>query len=70
MKNTYIIVALSVLIWSCGKNNTDKKSELDNLLKQQSELNAQIKKLQSELDTVSNKRLIPVKIETLKGCNF
>ncbi len=50
MKNiNKIIVASTVLALACSKENPDKKAQLEGLIKQQSEIAAQIKTLQAEI---------------------
>ncbi|HQV00879.1 MAG: efflux RND transporter periplasmic adaptor subunit [Bacteroidia bacterium] len=52
MKSINIIVAIAALaiITACGNKSVDKKTELENLLKQQNELSAKIDALRTELE--------------------
>lgn len=75
MKNIYIIVALSAMMWACSKpqGGSDKRAQLDSLKKAQASLAETIKKLEAELDTTGgkgNERTIPVRIEKLTAQTF
>lgn len=80
MKNiTYIVsIALIAMIIACGGAKKDplaaKKEQLKRLKLKQSQINAEIKKLESEIAALSNEanreKVIPVMVKTLSRRNF
>ena len=48
-----IFISAAIFFTSCGGKSTDKKSELNALKKERSELNAKIEKLESEIGIAS-----------------
>lgn len=57
MKNfIYTFFAASILLSSCGGGSEDKRAELENLKKQQKEINSKIQKLQAELSKGEEKK--------------
>ena len=73
MKNTILLVALTIFAASCAKTGADeKKAQLDALRKQQKEINIQIVKLEKETgqDAASNAKVKLVAVEDVKGGDF
>lgn len=68
-----LAIALVFIIVSCGSSNqNDKKTELEKLKKQKSELDSQIQALEAELNTESagTKKTISVKVSEVKPETF
>lgn len=75
MKNiNKIIVASTIFAFACSKENPDKKVQLEGLIKKQTELAAQIKTLQAEVDALdTTKKEVKtkmVKVAQLKAQTF
>ena len=74
MKNSILLITIVGLMASCG-GGTDKKAQLDGLLKQQSEINKQIEALQAELalenkDSSGAKKVNLVEARPIKAETF
>lgn len=72
MKNTIIYLAFLAFFFSCGASK-DKKTELNELKSSREKLDAQIAKLQTELEPQGAdkaEKAVTVKVDTLKGCTF
>jgi membrane fusion protein (multidrug efflux system) len=73
MKKIYLISSLTIALVACNSNGGDKKSELENLKKQEAELKAKITVLESEIkgkDSTPNGTAVSVailKAETFKN---
>lgn len=62
----YSVITIGVLfLAACGNKPTDKKTELENLLKQQSELAEKISTLKSEMEKSGDSSLINTNIKTV-----
>lgn len=70
MKQLLFIPGLILLMVACNKKGGDKKTELEDLKKQQTELQAKIATLESELNTDSVPTATSVSISTLKAESF
>ncbi|MNE07976.1 Cobalt-zinc-cadmium resistance protein CzcB [compost metagenome] len=74
--NTYkslSVIALAGLMAACGSKTPDKKTQLEDLRKEQSEISAKIKKIEEELaktDTTANKKVRYVEIANVATSNF
>lgn len=72
MKKNIIYLAFIALFFSCGASH-DKKAELNELKSSREKLDAQISKLQAEVDpkgTAEAEKAVTVKVDTMKGCTF
>lgn len=71
MKNNIIYLACLAFFFSCGASH-DKKSELNELKSSREKLDAQIAKLQAEVDPkgTAAEKPVTVKVDTMKGCTF
>jgi len=72
MKNNIIFLAFLVVLFSCSASH-DKKTELNQLKSSREKLDAQIAKLQAEIDppgTAKAEKAVTIKVETMKGCTF
>jgi membrane fusion protein, multidrug efflux system len=74
MQKVLSIIALAAVLAACGKSDSvDKKTQLEQLKKQQTELSAEIKKLETELaknDPEADRKAKFVKLDTITRSEF
>lgn len=73
MKNILMLTTLSVLLFACGNATSDKKSELENLKKEQVALADKIKKLELEIaktDTTNKIKMLDVEVTPVTAMAF
>jgi len=66
----FIYIPALVLLAACSNKPKDKKAELEDLKKQQAELNAKVTQLQSEVGTTDSTAAIEVGVITVKTGQF
>ncbi len=72
MKNNIIYLAFLAFLFSCSASH-DKKTELNELKSSREKLDAQIAKLQEEIDppgTAKAEKAVTIKVDTMRGCTF
>ncbi len=73
MKNILILATFSILFFACGNSAPDKKTELENLKKEQATLAEKIKKLETEIaanDTTAKIKMLDVEITPVAAIPF
>ncbi|WP_109607595.1 efflux RND transporter periplasmic adaptor subunit [Mucilaginibacter oryzae] len=65
-----IYIPLMVLLAACAGKPKDKKAELDELKKQQSDINSKIEKLQAEIGTTDSAKTTDVSVTEVKTGSF
>lgn len=66
----FIYIPFLVLLAACSSKPKDKKAELADLKKQQSDINSKIEKLQSEMGTTDSAKSTDVSVAEVKTGNF
>jgi len=66
----FIYIPFLVLLAACSSKPKDKKAELADLKKQQSDINSKIEKLQSEMGTTDSAKSTDVSVTEVKTGNF